>query len=170
MSDIQLPITGGCLCKAVRFTAYGGTGCACASAGAAIASTGLQAPGTVNAVFETSAVTIEGKLSTHVSRADSGNTMMRGFCSACGTPVTSASDARPQFVILRVGTFDDPALAAPTMNIWTTSAPHWAHLDPELPSTPAATASACFTLTLGGGAEDQLRRLHSPVETAMISP
>lgn len=135
MSDIQLPITGGCLCKAVRFTAsaapIGVRQCWCRDCQYWAAGSG-----TVNAVFETSAVAIEGKLSTHVSRADSGNTMTRGFCSACGTPVTSASDARPQFVILRVGTFDDPALAAPTMNIWTTSAPHWAHLDPELPSTP----------------------------------
>jgi hypothetical protein len=91
----------------------------------------------VNAVFDAAAVAIEGTLSTFVSQADSGNTMTRGFCSACGTPVTSASQARPHLLILRVGTFDDPAIVKPAMNIWTSSAPHWAHLDPELPSTPA---------------------------------
>lgn len=131
----ELLITGGCLCKAVRFTASAAPiavrqcwcrDCQYWAAGSA----------TVNAVFEAAAVSIEGKLSTFVSQAASGNTMTRGFCSACGTPVTSASNARPHLVILRVGTFDDPAIAAPAMNIWTTSAPHWAHLDPELPSTP----------------------------------
>jgi hypothetical protein len=140
MSDIKLPITGGCLCKAVRFTAsaapVGVRQCWCRDC-----QYWASGSGTVNAVFETAAVAIEGKLSTYVSRADSGNTMTRGFCSACGTPVTSASDARPQFVILRVGTFDDPALAAPAMNIWTDSAPHWVHLDPDLPATPGQPAA-----------------------------
>ena len=135
MSDIQLPITGGCLCRAVRFTASATPirvrQCWCRDCQYWAAGSG-----TVNAMFETASVKLEGKLSTYVSQADSGNTMTRGFCSACGTPVTSASSAHPNFVILRVGTFDDPTIVAPAMNIWAESAPHWAHLDPELPSTP----------------------------------
>ncbi|MFT3723129.1 MAG: GFA family protein [Hyphomonadaceae bacterium] len=128
-------ITGGCLCKTVRFTATAAPiavrQCWCRDC-----QYWASGSATVNAVFDASAVTIEGKLSTFISRADSGNTMTRGFCSTCGTPVTSASHARPHLVILRVGTFDDPAIAKPAMNIWTSSAPHWAHLDPEIPSTP----------------------------------
>ncbi len=135
MSEIKLPITGGCRCRAVRYTVsaapiavrqcwcrdcqYWGSGSA-----------------TVNAVFEVDKVSLMGALTDFVSKAESGNTMHRGFCPACGTPVTSASDARPQFVILRVGTLDQPSLLAPAMTIWTDSAPQWAHMDPEIPAMP----------------------------------
>jgi hypothetical protein len=87
-------------------------------------------------VFEVDKVSLTGALTDFVSKAESGNTMHRGFCPSCGTPVTSASDARPQFVILRVGTLDQPSLLSPAMAIWPDSAPHWAHIDPDLPTTP----------------------------------
>lgn len=134
---ITLPIMGGCICGAVRYSIsappmvvrqcwcrdcqYWGSGSA-----------------TVNAVFEVAHVSLTGALTHFTSKAASGNTMRRGFCPACGTPVTSASDARPQFVILRVGTLDQPSIAAPVMAIWTDSAPDWAHIDPDLPTTPLA--------------------------------
>ena len=133
---ITLPITGGCICKAVRFSARAAPlavrqcwcrDCQYWAAGSA----------TVNVIFESAAVAIEGKLTAFVSQADSGNTMTRGFCSTCGTPVTSASSARPEFLILRAGTLDHTGIATPSMNIWTASAPHWAHLDPDMPATPA---------------------------------
>ena len=133
MSDVQLPITGGCLCKAVRFTAKAPPlavrqcwcrDCQYFGAGSS----------TVNLVFETADVAITGELRIFTSLADSGNAMARGFCPACGTPVTSASNARPQFVIVRAGALDHPDLATPSMNIWTSSAPAWAHLDPALPA------------------------------------
>ncbi len=134
MSDTR-PITGGCLCKAVRFEAKAKPvmtrqcwcrDCQYFGAGSS----------TVNLVFETDDVAITGELRMFTSLADSGNTMVRGFCPACGTPVTGASSARPQFIIVRAGALDHPDLATPSMNIWTNSAPAWAHLDPELPATP----------------------------------
>jgi hypothetical protein len=90
----------------------------------------------VNAVFERDKVALTGVLADFVSKAESGNTMHRGFCPTCGTPVTSASDARPQYVILRVGTLDQPSSVTPAMTIWADSAPHWAHMDPDMPTMP----------------------------------
>jgi hypothetical protein len=128
-------ITGGCLCKAVRYTAsappIAARQCWCRDCQYFGAGSS-----TVNLVFNTSDVAITGDLRNFTSLADSGNTMVRGFCPSCGTPVTSASSARPQLVILRAGTLDHTDLATPSMNIWTKSAPHWAHLDPDMPSTP----------------------------------
>jgi hypothetical protein len=139
MTDPQPPITGGSLCKAVRYTATGPViatrRCWCRDCqyfGAGSSS--------VNLVFNLSDVTITGELASFTSRADSGNTMVRGFCPLCGTPVTSASSARPQLLILRAGTLDHPDIATPAMNIWTASAPHWAHLDPDVPATPGQPA------------------------------
>ncbi len=136
MTDIPLPTTGGCLCKAVRYSVssppIATRQCWCRDCQYFAAGSS-----TVNAIFNAADVTITGEVRAFVSQADSGNTMTRGFCPSCGTPVTSASSARPELIILRTGTLDHTAIATPSMNIWTSSAPHWAHLDPALPSTPA---------------------------------
>lgn len=92
--------------------------------------------GTVNAVFATESVAIDGDISEYVSTADSGATMTRGFCAHCGTPVSSRSDTKPKLVVLRVGLFDDPSALVPALTIWTESAPDWACLDEKIPGTP----------------------------------
>ena len=131
----HLPITGGCLCKAVRYSVDAQPviirQCWCRDC-----QYWASGSATVNAVFPVAAMTIAGSLTKFVSLADSGNRMTRGFCATCGTPVTSAAESRPEFVILRAGTLDDTALAKPSLNIWTDSAPEWAHHDPSLPTTP----------------------------------
>ncbi|TJV02680.1 MAG: GFA family protein [Mesorhizobium sp.] len=40
----------------------------------------------------------------------------RGFCSACGSPLSLAYDASPGEIALHVGTFDDPARLEPRYN------------------------------------------------------
>jgi hypothetical protein len=89
--------------------------------------------GTVNACFRTSAFTVTGVAIDHPSIAGSGNQMHRRFCPKCGTPLFSEAEARPHLIFVRVGTFDDPDLAAPAMTIWTSSAPRWACIDQGLP-------------------------------------
>ena len=128
---IQLPITGGCLCNAVRYSAAAAPivtrQCWCRlcqylGAGSS----------TVNVAFETKDVTLTGEVRRFASIADSGNRLQRGFCPLCGTPVTSEAEARPHLIFLRAGTLDSPSIVAPAMNIWTSQAPAWAHLDTEL--------------------------------------
>lgn len=136
MTDITLPITGGCLCRSVRYAVssppIAARQCWCRDCQYFAAGSS-----TVNVIFNAADVTITGQLRAFVSQADSGNTMTRGFCPSCGTPVTSASSARPELIILRAGTLDHTAIATPSMNIWTASAPHWAHLDPDIPAIEA---------------------------------
>lgn len=135
MTETPLPITGCCLCGAVRHSVSAAPievrqcwrrDCQYWASGSA----------TVNAVFEADKVAMTGALAMFVATADPGNTMRRGFCPACGTPVTSASDARPEYVILRVGAMDQPSLVAPAMTIWPDSAPALAYHDPGLHATP----------------------------------
>lgn len=130
-----MAITGGCLCRAVRYTVTADPiairlcwcrDCQYFGAGSA----------TVNLVFPASALAIEGPLRDFASHADSGARMHRQFCERCGTPVTSAAEVRPHLVILRGGTLDDPEIARPSRMIWTDSAPSWACLDAALPRTP----------------------------------
>ena len=136
MSTPQLPIAGGCLCGAVRYEI--------AAEPLAIRTCwcrlcqylGSGSP-TVNAVCAAEAVTISGTLKTFAGLADSGCHMTRGFCPQCGTQVTSTAAERPHLIVLRVGTLDDPNRVRPTDIIWTSMAPDWATLDPDLPHHPA---------------------------------
>ena len=132
----KLPITGGCLCGAVRYTSTAEPivtrqcwcrVCQYLGAGSS----------TVNVCFLSNAVTVAGKLADYVSNADSGNILHRRFFPVCGTPVSSVAVSRPHLIFIRVGTLEDPSIVAPDMNIWTKSAPVWAHYDEALPNNPA---------------------------------
>jgi hypothetical protein len=102
-----MTITGGCLCRAVRYTvsadAIATRVCWCRDCQYFAAGNA-----TVNLVFPAAAVSVTGPLRDYSSIADSGNRMHRRFCERCGTPVTSTSEARPHLTILRAGTLDGP--------------------------------------------------------------
>jgi hypothetical protein len=128
----QPSATAGCLCGAVRFSAgrppiiarY----CWCRLCQY------LSAGGpTVNAFFHAEDFEITGEVGWFDGIADSGNEVSRGFCPICGTQLFAKSSARPQFIVARVGSLDDPNLIAPSVSIWTSQAPEWALIHPELP-------------------------------------
>ncbi len=109
----------------------------------------LAANGTVNLLVPAEALTVSGALAEHSKTAASGNLVTRMFCPSCGTHLFAMSSARPQFRVLRAGNLDDPSSIKPSVNIWASSAPAWACLDPALdrvdqqpappkPATPAA--------------------------------
>ena len=127
-----MAITGRCLCGAVRWESSEAPvvtrvcwcrDCQYLGAGS----------GTVNACFRTATFSVSGQTRDYVSAAASGNRMHRRFCPDCGTALFSEAEPRPHLVFVRVGTFDDPDLARPGMTIWTSSAPRWACIDPQLP-------------------------------------
>lgn len=125
-------ITGGCLCKGVRYRISSAPIAArtcwcrlCQYLGAGSA--------TVNVCFKTADIEITGQLTDYQSIADSGNRMHRRFCPACGTPLFSAAEAWPQFTFVRAGTLDDPEIGAPQATIWTSAAPSWACISETLP-------------------------------------
>jgi len=125
-------ITGGCLCRAVRYSISAAPivtrACwcrVCQYVGAG--------SGTVNVCFPSEALAVSGELRDYHSVADSGNPMLRRFCPQCGTHLFSGTGARPHLTFVRAGTLDDPELARPAMTIWTSSAPSWACFDERLP-------------------------------------
>ena len=127
-----MKISGGCLCGAVRYAITSPPVTVrtcwcrlCQKLGAGSA--------TVNAMFDKSTVTVTGELSDYVRKADSGNKMHRRFCPKCGTPMFSEAEARPNIIGIRVGTLDDPEVAAPQVTIWTKEAPSWACISETLP-------------------------------------
>lgn len=128
-------ITGGCLCKSVRYeiTAEPITARACWCRLCQYLGAGS---GTVNVVFPSDAVTITGELRDYRSVADSGNVMHRRFCPTCGTHLFSEAEVRPHLIIVRAGSLDDPEIGKPSGTIWTSAAPSWACIDQDLPGVP----------------------------------
>ena len=91
---------------------------------------------TSNAIFPASAVTLEGELSRHSYRAESGNTVHHDFCPKCGTAVKGTTELRPDFHGFRLGFLDEGHGLRPQAAIWLDEAPSWAVIDPALNTFP----------------------------------
>ena len=82
--------------------------------------------------FPASAVTVTGELQDYASVADSGNRMHRRFCPNCGVHMFSEAEERPNIIVVRAGTLDDTEQVEIEGIIWTSEAPSWAYLDPNV--------------------------------------
>jgi hypothetical protein len=124
-------ITGGCLCGTVRYEANAKPlmtrACWCRTCQHL-----ASGSATVNVVFASEAVTISGELKDFESFADSGNKMHRKFCPSCGVHLFSMAEVRPHILIVRAGTLDNPGDVKVDALIWTSSAPAWVYLDPNI--------------------------------------
>lgn len=139
------PLTGSCLCGAIRFAVDAPVrelrACHCRNCQKA-----SGAGGSVNAVLPSSAFRItQGTPKRYSARADSGRLLHRYFCGDCGSPVYSQRETTPETVVVRAGLFDDAAEMKVVANIWTKSARPWSFIDPEStqhpgqPDAPART-------------------------------
>jgi len=128
---MDLPFAGGCACGAVRFECGAepvmSFNCHCRdcqrASGTAYAS-GLLVP--ADAFRFT-----QGSPKYHAATADSGRAVGRGFCGECGSPVVATQEGYPIFIIY-AASLDDPSWHRPTMDMFTSSAQPWDHLDPGL--------------------------------------
>jgi hypothetical protein len=131
---MHTPFTGGCACGAIRYECTAepimALNCHCRdcqrASGTAYAS-GIFVPA--------SALRFSGEPKYHVSTADSGNIASRGFCGDCGSPVVAKQSQWPVFIIY-ASSLDVPSDHRPTMDIFTSSAQPWDHMDPALPKYP----------------------------------
>lgn len=124
-------IEGGCRCGAVRYTLRAEPVAArlCWCRDCQYWACGGPA---ANIRVPRSGLDVHGELAHYDSPADSSHRMRRSFCPRCGTQVTSQDLDNTAFMVVRIGTLDDPARYPPTAVIWTASAPPWAHIDPAL--------------------------------------
>lgn len=125
-------INGGCLCGSVRYTVNSKPlvtrECWCS-----LCQTLASGNATINVAFPAKAITITGELKDYSSIADSGDTMHRRFCPNCGVHMFSEADEKPEMIVVRAGTFDDVEQVEIGGVIWTSEAPSWAYLNPQVP-------------------------------------
>jgi hypothetical protein len=139
MDDGATIITGGCLCRAVRFTITAPP-IAARTCWCRLCQHIAAGSGTVNVIFPADAVSVQGDMTDYACAAESGSHMHRHFCPVCGSSLFSAAEERPHLVIVRAGALDDPEIGRPAMTIWASQAPRWACIDADLPRTPKQPA------------------------------
>jgi len=127
-----MDITGGCLCKKVRFR-ISAKPIAMRICWCRLCQYLAAGNATVNLAFPSDAITIEGELNDYRSVAESGNVMHRRFCPSCGTQLFSEAESRPHLIFVRNGALDDTELMKPGATIWVSQAPEWAVIDEDLP-------------------------------------
>jgi hypothetical protein len=82
------------------------------------------------------ALKITGEAKYYDVRADSGNTVSRGFCPNCGARVFFKNSAMSDLIGITAGSLDDPSWYRPALDIYTDSAQPWDYMNPELPKFP----------------------------------
>jgi hypothetical protein len=78
----------------------------------------------------------QGEPVFYVSKGDNGAEINRGFCGHCGSPVVTRLARVPDHVGVPAASLDDPSWFRPTMDLFTSSAQPWDHMNPELRKFP----------------------------------
>jgi hypothetical protein len=135
MSDLPA-LTGGCQCGAVRFRVEdpGGDGVGRASiCWCRMCQKAFGGPFGALVTVNVAALTwTRGARSTF----QSSDTVRRGFCAACGTPLTFEWSADK--IDLAVFAFDDPSRVEPVVQLAVEGRPHWMDHLADLPVRPPA--------------------------------
>ncbi len=130
--DTTRSITGRCLCGAVTYSASTDTvisgNCHCVDCKKASGSG--YAP---TLFFPQSSLTIHGEVKFYASPGKSGLMVQRGFCPTCGSQLFGKPAAMPGMVAVRAGSLDDLSVFKPTLDLFTSHAPAWDAMNPDLP-------------------------------------
>jgi hypothetical protein len=129
--ETRLPITGGCLCGALRYEAtaepiYAGL-CYCADCRKASGSGFIPFMG-----FAAANLTITGETRRSDVPSFRGGTATRNHCARCGSLVFGGILGESDEHTIYAGSLDDPARFRPTIALFTRDRPAWAAVRPEL--------------------------------------
>ena len=129
MSDKTSPVTGGCICGAVRYETKGQPImvelCHCRSCRHAVG-----APLMAWAAFRRDefAVTLGDPIAYESSLG-----LVRSICGSCGTSLTLADNRFPDEIYVSLGSFDDADKLPPEFHIWRSHRLSWLETSDSLP-------------------------------------
>lgn len=79
--------------------------------------------------FRADQVRIEGRSSTHVMTAGSGNSATHHFCPDCGSDVTYVNHGKfDGLIAIPLGAFDDPFAFTPAFSVWEKRKHDWVEI------------------------------------------
>lgn len=126
MADAPKPMTGRCLCGSVTYSVDADplvqAVCHCADCQRQTGN-----PFSVIVAVPRDALKVEGDTiaSFATTGDDHGKDTQRSFCSNCGAPVFSHSEAMPEMAFIKAGSLDDASWLEPTVEVWTSSSHAW---------------------------------------------
>lgn len=127
-------LIGGCACGAIRYECTSepvlSILCHCRDCQRSTGS-GYAAE---SGVLESGFSFVKGTPRYYAVSGDSGNTVRRGFCPDCGSPLVASSSGRPGFLAIQAASLDDPAVFHPTHHVYVSSAQPWDRIAPDLPA------------------------------------
>jgi hypothetical protein len=132
MLNMNTPFSGSCACGAIRYEAAPEPvmfHCHCRDCQR---SSGGPFSSFVFVPAEAFRVT-QGSLRFYASQSERGGQNERGFCADCGSPILARTDANPRVVAIRIASLDDPSWFNPQIDVWTSDAQPWDHMNPVLP-------------------------------------
>jgi len=128
-----MAVTGGCYCGVVRYEVDGpqeaAFQCHCRECQYL---TGGNA--NIVVVFAESDFRYTKGLASSFARSDLENPVTRHFCGACGTGIGSRSPSRPNSMIVKVGTLDDPGEYQAQAAIFTCDRQAYHYIPNNIPS------------------------------------
>ena len=125
--------SGGCLCGAIRYeipeTSLMEAICHCKNCQKQAGSAFSTLAGIKKSDFK-----LTGEPKVYVDTdTDSGASVERFFCSACGSPIYSALPSQPNVIYLKTGTLDDTSEFKPSIHVWASTRQNWVEIDPNVP-------------------------------------
>jgi hypothetical protein len=117
-------LTGQCLCGAVRYTFTGTPQLVflfhcrdCQRSGGSLAHFGVWVP---EAGFSRT-----GEVRSYTNSSESGRKITREFCPICGSGIDNRLEVAPGVVVIKGGTLDNPAAAAPVCAVQAACSRFW---------------------------------------------
>jgi hypothetical protein len=130
-------LRGSCLCGTVRYEIQGAPVilyyCHCGTCRKATGSAFAS-----NVIVQSEAFTVVAGRD-RLSSFESSPNKRRWFCSACGSPIYSQTEAAP-FVSVRVGTLDDDPVVRPSVHSYVADKAPWYEIADGLPQKPSGFA------------------------------
>jgi hypothetical protein len=124
-AEVRLPLTGGCVCRQLRYELKGAPllayACHCHNcqkrSGSAFA---------LQMVIRRADLLVKGEVDAQRRADPAGRELEHSFCPACRGRIWVHNLAAPDYATLRAGTFDDTSWIVPIAQTWVESAIPWA--------------------------------------------
>ncbi|WP_334188998.1 GFA family protein [Noviherbaspirillum sp.] len=125
-------LAGGCACGAIRYACseppLGMFNCHCRDCQRA-----GGGPFSPLMAMAASTVRIDGTPAFYTAQASGGNHGTCGFCAVCGTQLFARNPDRPDVLMIKAASLNEPAAFKPVADIWTVNALPWVHFDRHIP-------------------------------------
>lgn len=125
-------LEGGCQCGAVRYE-IGGPPLMAALCHCSMCRRANAAPAVAWAMFRDTDIRF---VSDGRREYASSPEARRGFCAACGTPISFTASFVPGLIDITIGSLDRPEALAPTLHYWDSRRLAWMKFADDLPKYP----------------------------------